>query len=669
MTFLQPFILFGLPLLLLPILIHLFNRLRHRSMPWAAMMFLRSATRKSTRYARLRQFLILLFRTLAVLGLILAVSRPLAGGWMGWMVGAAPDVILILLDRSASMEARDAAGAEETKREEAIELLAKSAAGFDRTSRIVLLDSVERRPQDIPVGAMAELPLTAASDTAADIPSMLQAAMDWFSQNRPGAGEIWIASDLQASNWDPESERWPALAGALAALPQGVRVRLLALNRTPAGNNSIRLESVAQRNLAGERELELVFEVRRSSTTSSTLPVTVVVGDARSVLDVDVAGGSVRYRHRVPLPEGAAGGWGYLELPADLNLTDNRSYFVYGNEPVLRAAVVGEEGLGVRILQFAAAPDSENTNQTCRVVSVAQAGSLPWGDLALVLWQAPLPVGEVARRVEQFVGDGGVVVFFPVAGELGSFGGVGWGELEPAPEDGAFKVAQWDKREGPLADSEEGLALPLDELTVIQRRAVVGEGTVLATYDDGMPFLARKTMGEGQVLFCSTVALRQWSGLADGGVLVPMLQRLFVEGGERFQRGLAVQCGDWTPSADDEPWVPVEGEYKDGRVQSGIYRSGAHFLAVNRPEREDDSLALAPEKAEALFGALPVQLFQEQGRGKAKMQSELWRLFLAGMALFLIVEAFLILPERRKEQAMPVAGVVEKSLGEGARAG
>ena len=107
MTFLQPFILWGLPLLLLPVAIHLFNRLRHRSMPWAAMMFLRTATRKSTRFARLRQFLILMFRTLAVLGLILAISRPLSGGWMGWMVGGAPEVILILPESHCPAKARD----------------------------------------------------------------------------------------------------------------------------------------------------------------------------------------------------------------------------------------------------------------------------------------------------------------------------------------------------------------------------------------------------------------------------------------------------------------------------------------------------------------------------------------------------------------------------------
>ena len=60
----------GLPVVLLPVLIHLLNRLRYRSVRWAAMMFLISATRSSTRRAKIRQYLILLFRTLIVLFLV-----------------------------------------------------------------------------------------------------------------------------------------------------------------------------------------------------------------------------------------------------------------------------------------------------------------------------------------------------------------------------------------------------------------------------------------------------------------------------------------------------------------------------------------------------------------------------------------------------------------------
>ena len=80
MTFLQPFLLWGLPLVFVPLIIHLLNRLRHRSHPWGAMRFLVAATRSSVSNTRLRQLLILLCRMAMVAALCLFLARPLAGG-------------------------------------------------------------------------------------------------------------------------------------------------------------------------------------------------------------------------------------------------------------------------------------------------------------------------------------------------------------------------------------------------------------------------------------------------------------------------------------------------------------------------------------------------------------------------------------------------------------
>ena len=55
MSFLQPLLLWALPLIGLPIIIHLINQRRYQTMNWAAMMFLLAANRMSGGYARLRQ--------------------------------------------------------------------------------------------------------------------------------------------------------------------------------------------------------------------------------------------------------------------------------------------------------------------------------------------------------------------------------------------------------------------------------------------------------------------------------------------------------------------------------------------------------------------------------------------------------------------------------------
>ena len=78
MSFLQPMLLAALPLVALPIIIHLINQRRYQTIRWAAMMFLLAANRMSRGYARLRQWLIMAFRMLAIAGLIFA-DQPAAG--------------------------------------------------------------------------------------------------------------------------------------------------------------------------------------------------------------------------------------------------------------------------------------------------------------------------------------------------------------------------------------------------------------------------------------------------------------------------------------------------------------------------------------------------------------------------------------------------------------
>ena len=109
MSFLQPWLLAALPLVALPVIIHLVNQRRFQTINWGAMMFLLAARRLSRGYSRLRQWLILAFRMAAIAGLVVAVSRPLASGWVGLAAGGRPDTTIVLVDRSPSMQQRDRA--------------------------------------------------------------------------------------------------------------------------------------------------------------------------------------------------------------------------------------------------------------------------------------------------------------------------------------------------------------------------------------------------------------------------------------------------------------------------------------------------------------------------------------------------------------------------------
>src|SRR3954454_12701775 len=138
MSFLQPWLLAALPVAALPVIIHLIHQRRFQSIEWGAMRFLMEAQRMARGYARLRQWLILLMRVIAIAALIFLISRPLATGWLGVAGGGRADTTIILLDRSASMR-QQGAGTVTSKLEAGVQQLAKTLATLG-SSRWVLID-------------------------------------------------------------------------------------------------------------------------------------------------------------------------------------------------------------------------------------------------------------------------------------------------------------------------------------------------------------------------------------------------------------------------------------------------------------------------------------------------------------------------------------------------
>lgn len=645
MTFLQPGLLWALPLALLPLLIHLLNRMRFRTVRWAAIEFLLRANRASTRHAKLRQFLILACRVLALAALGLMLARPLAGGWMGMAFSGAPDVVIILLDRSASMETIDA-GTRETRRERALQLLARAGEGLRGRSRFVLIDNALLKPQELTsVALLPKMSIVAPTDTAADVPVLLDAAGDWLQSFKPGRAEIWIASDLQSSNWRPDDDRWNAGIARVQSHPAGARVRLLAFTASSLENRSIEVTDVQRRSHAGNTEALVTIGLRRGESNKATLPISALFQTNRSGFEVEIQGQSLQFRHPLPLNEKSTAPWGKFDLPADPNLRDNVAYFLAPDSTRrLVAVVASEEALPRKILPLAAAPAPEQLGQSAELIE--HPTSAAWERYALVIWQDALPKGSVAEALRNYVRSGGVVVFFPPLKEKGEgFEGISWGEADTS--ENGLQVTQWDHRDGPLSDSEDGAPLPVDSLKIAWRMKITGERTPLAMFADGETFLGRRTIGKGSIWFCATLPDHNWSDLSSGPVLVPMLLRMAALGGARHFQSSALTPGAAVVAADPQRWVRLEPESPgDVRVDAGIYRNGETIVAINRPALEDEPEVLQPDAARALFQKLPTQWFEEKAGAAAELQTEIWRPLLMLMLFLLLAEAALILPAR-----------------------
>jgi hypothetical protein len=648
MTFLQPYLLWLLPFAALPVLIHLLNRMRFRTVHWAATSFLFSANRASTRYARLRQLLLLACRVLALLALILAVARPLAGGWAGWMLSSSPDVVLILMDHSASMEATDARTGV-TRRQQALDQLAAAAAAYGDRARCVLFENVFRTPQEVAQPALLpRLPSLGPTDTAADLPALFDAAANWLVRNRVGLAEVWIASDLQRSNWQPGSPRWRTISARIAALPETVRVRLLALSGPTAPNASVTLVSAIRQTHTSNPSLDLTFDIQRSDSAPATLPLSFTLDGVRSHLDLQVDGPGTRFHHSLPLDPARDSGYGSIQLPPDGNDRDNTAYFVYSPPPALHIAVIGPDGASRRCLLAAADPFPNDPKISCDPMDQPPA-DVDWDKYALVIWTAPLPTGDAAARLQHFVESGGALVFFPSAqADANSFSTASFTEPQTADPAQPMRVIHWDAQDGPLADSESGAPLALSALRILRAEPIASGGDIRALFGDNHPFLTERVQGKGRVYFCATLPQPDWSTLDDGRVLVPMLQRVLQEGSKRFASGSFLDAGDASLIDNPGGWTSLDSPTPlDIRSQADVYRNGSRLIAVNRPADEDDPDSITPAATRQLFTPLNTFLFEERGFGSQSLQGEIWRALLFAMLIFLVGESFLSLPPAR----------------------
>lgn len=110
MQFVYQPLAWGFLLVLVPLLIHLINLLRHRRQRWAAMEFLLESYRKHKRWVWLKQFLLLLSRMAMMAVLVMLLAQWVSGSkWLS-MFGQSVTHHYILLDDSLSMADQVTAG-------------------------------------------------------------------------------------------------------------------------------------------------------------------------------------------------------------------------------------------------------------------------------------------------------------------------------------------------------------------------------------------------------------------------------------------------------------------------------------------------------------------------------------------------------------------------------
>ena len=199
MQFVHPEVLWALSALTLPVIVHLFSFRRHRKIQFSQTAFLKEVRQESRSKNRIRHWLILLMRLLALACIILAFAEPTQDANTG---AAETDAktISIYVDTSPSMQLEGPNGPLLEASKTGALALVESHGPTDRfhvfTSEFDTEDLLLRSREE----AMERISAIRPSHAAPEIGDVLRHQQDVLSEEGKGRTGAYLFTDLQASS-------------------------------------------------------------------------------------------------------------------------------------------------------------------------------------------------------------------------------------------------------------------------------------------------------------------------------------------------------------------------------------------------------------------------------------------------------------------------------------
>lgn len=272
----------GAALALVPLIIHLLNRRRHKPMRWAAMRFVIEAHKKTRRRVRMENWLLLLLRMGAVALLALAIARPFTGerSPLAGITETRRDLVVIV-DGSASTGWREGV---ETVFERAVgrarELLRGLSGPRGDRALVVLAGAYPRTsPWTSPEASAGLLDAFQPTEESFDLSAALSEAIDAAERESAlgarGALEVRLLTDLQRRSFLPSAngEGKQPLQESLDRLKElGVRVLVEDVSTAASQPQNLAVAAVAPsaRVLGPQMPTDLRVEVRNFGPESKS---------------------------------------------------------------------------------------------------------------------------------------------------------------------------------------------------------------------------------------------------------------------------------------------------------------------------------------------------------------------------------------------------------------
>jgi len=612
MTCLAPLALFGLLLLALPIVVHLFKPRKMKEMPFSSLRWLKATHERLSRRIEWHQWLLFLLRAGCVALLVFALAKPMLGLWGGRAVDR-----FVIVDVNRSMAYKDKGGRASSldRAKELAGRLAQLPRVGDRTTVILAGGSpvllVEPGADATKAtGLLAEVKAGESDGTITSTLPLVQAFKS--SANGRDTELIFLMDNLQG-RWQHKD-----VQAFLKEFSGTLRVKVVEVGPTTASNAWI-AEARFFETDEKERWIRVWVGCNRDSDVARSVRLTGITGVDDQTKSVELKPGQLsRVDFAVPATASLQGQVAELRLePTDALPSDDRYFLNLDASLALRVLLIepetpGADGrtIGIYLQTATAALASDKAHSidlTTRTSKAVAAGEIEKADIIILASAAEL-ADSVVDAIETRVRAGaGLAIFLgpavspdfvnqklhraqqPAEGLLPFTLKMPDWQIDAVPS--ALTNLRW--RHPVLAGLQDPLLSDLTQSRFSGRAKVAGtlgrNDVVVARFEDDFPAIVDRPFGAGRVLVLNMSANHEWGDLQPKRKsFVPLWDRTLSHlsaGGVRRSYAVGDAVTIALPATESRSAVTVTGPGGETVPHRVIAQGGLAFLHVAESAR------------------------------------------------------------------------------------
>jgi len=563
MTFLNGALAFGALAFAIPLIIHILNRSRFKTVEWGAMHLLESVIKVNHKRFRIDQLILLLVRCAIPVLLALCLAKPVLTG-ANLLEGDAPVSLVVLLDTSYSMDTVDPSG---SRFDSAVDAACKIIGAARRGSEVAVIQTGGRptplfdQPVFDPEAVVRRLKQIPAGYGASDMQGSLDKAITTLSGMKHARRELIVISDFQPADWDEVgANSAESIRRQIDAMEIKPELTLLPIGKPVSGNVSVDSLEFPRRALGVGQQLAVRANIRNHGIAA--------IDNARVIFKIDGTESSVSQTAlasngdtQVLFPctfEKAGSHVMEVEVVADDPLTDDNRY---------AAAVTIWDSINVMLVDGdpSGQPLQSETDYLSIALTPFTFGRARLADLVQTQTVPPNEINEAKLKTARvvvlanvskleppqlaaltgFVNDGGGLLvcagnkidlnwyreqmFAAGNGLIPAAYGAPRGQIDESGKSSHIVGQRFDHaaleffNEPANGDFSAAEIRKWNELSDINTD---GSTVVLARLDNGDPFLVERRFGDGVVMQLATACDADWSDLPMRPFFVPLMQQL-----------------------------------------------------------------------------------------------------------------------------------------------